>query len=442
MVDVHGCAPVHTFSSLDGRLTKKRDIALWRACCLRLSRRLERLQCSPRLVSDRCVQAFAAEGEMLTSVVPLFVGAVVLVAACGDPSAQQPTPPPPEVDVVSVEQKNVPVSMEWVATLDGFVNAQIQPQVPGYVVRQSYREGSFVKKGQTLFEIDPRPFQAVLDQGRAQVIQAQAQEAKAAEDVERDRPLAEAQAIAQSQFDTEVQALAGATAAVKAAEAQVHQAELNLGFTNVQSLIDGIAGVAAVQVGNLVGPGTTLTTVSQVDPIKAIFALGESEYLRAAAAYNSLALGRTPADEKGQHLQLILSDNARYPQFGSFFSADRNVDLQTGTIRITATFPNPEGILRPGQFARVQAVIETLKGALVIPQRAVTELQGSYQVAVVGGDSKVAIRSVTVGPRIGAEWVIEKGVNPGERVVVEGLQKVKDGAPVTARPFQPASGKH
>jgi RND family efflux transporter MFP subunit len=379
---------------------------------------------------------------MSTSVVRfLGGGAFIVAAACGDPSARQPAPPPPEVEVVPVQQKDVPVSMEWVATLDGFLNAQIQPQVTGYVVKQTYREGAFVNKGQVLFEIDPRPLQAVLDQSKGQLIQAQAQEAKAAQDVERDRPLAEAKAIAQSQFDTEVQALAGAKASVQATQAQVEQAELNLGFTKVRSLLDGIAGVASVQVGNLVVPSTTLTTVSQVDPIKAIFSIAEPEYLRAAAMLSAVAMGRPSGGQDIPAMRLVLSDGKPYPRPGTFFSADRNVDLQTGTIRISATFPNPGGILRPGQFARVQAVVDNLKGAMVIPQQAVTELQGTYQVAVVGSDNKAAIRSVTVGPRVGSEWVIQKGVNPGDRVVMEGLQKVSNGAPVTPRPYQRASGK-
>jgi membrane fusion protein (multidrug efflux system) len=331
--------------------------------------------------------------------------------------------------------------MEWVATLDGFVNAQIQPQVTGYMLKQNYREGSFVKKGQVLFEIDPRPLQAVLDQSKGQLIQAEAQQAKAAQDVERDRPLAEAKAIPQSQFDTDVQTLAGAKASVQAAQAQVEQAELNVGFTSVRSLIDGIAGVAAVQVGNLVAPTTTLTTVSQVDPIKAIFSIAEPEYLRGAAMLSAVAMGRPSGGEGIPPLRLVLSDGTRYPRPGEFFSADRNVDLQTGTIRISATFPNPGGILRPGQFAQVQAVVENLKGALVIPQQAVTELQGTYQVTIVGSDNKAAIRSVTVGPRVGSDWVIQKGLNPGDRVVIEGFQKVSNGTPVTPRPYQPAAGK-
>jgi RND family efflux transporter MFP subunit len=379
---------------------------------------------------------------MFTFVVrTIGVAALTLPAACNNPRAEQSAPPQPEVDVVQVQQKDVPIASEWVATLDGFVNAQIQPQVSGYVVQQNYREGSFVKEGQLLFEIDSRPFQALLDQSRGQLVQMQAQEAKAAQDVERDRPLAEVKAIAQSQFDTDVQVRAGAAAAVRAAQAQVEQTELNLGFTRVRSLIDGIAGIAAVQVGNLVGPGTTLTTVSQVDPIKAIFSLSEPEYLRTAAALSTVAMGgRSPGLEK-HTCRLILSDDELYPQPGKFFSADRNVDLQTGTIRITATFPNPDGILRPGQFARVRAVTETLKGALVVPQEAVTSLQGTQQVAVVGSDGKVALRPVTVGARAGSEWVIQKGLNRGDRVVVQGLQKVRDGAPVTAHPYQPATAK-
>jgi RND family efflux transporter MFP subunit len=396
-----------------------------------------------KIRTQRCWAALLiAAPRVVRWVVGLFVGAALTwSAACGDTSASQPAPPPPEVDVVPAQQKDVPISKEWVATLDGAVNARIQPQASGYVVKQTYREGSFVRKGQVLFEIDPRPFQAVLDQSKSQLIQTQAQQAKAAQDVSRDRPLAEAKAIPQSQFDNDAQALAGANAAVQAAQAQVEQADLNVGFTHVRSLIDGIAGIAAVQVGNLVVPSTTLTTVSQVDPIKAMFSIGEPEYLRAAPTLSAIAVGRLSSRHGSPVLRLILSDGTLFPRAGTFFSADRNVDLQTGTIRITATFPNPGGILRPGQFARVQAVVETLKGALVIPQQAVTELQGTYQATVVGSDNKAVIRSVTVGPRVGSEWVIQKGLTRGDRVVVEGLQKVSNGAAVTPRPYQPASGK-
>ncbi|MGH7745992.1 MAG: efflux RND transporter periplasmic adaptor subunit, partial [Candidatus Dormibacteria bacterium] len=317
--------------------------------------------------------------------------------------------------------------------LDGFVNAQIQPQVSGYLLKQDYKEGSFVKKGDVLFEIDPRPFQAALDQTKGQLAQAQAQEVKAAQDVARDRPLAEAKAIAQSQLDSDVQAQLADKAVVQSAQAQVEQAELNLGFTKVRSLINGIAGIATGQIGNLVGPTTLLTTVSQVNPIKAYFAIGESEYMRFAKQISAVAMGRLPREQTPLHL--ILSDGSTYPHPGTFFLADREVDPKTGTIRIAVTFPNPEGILRPGQFGRVRAVTDTLKGAVLVPQRAVTELQGTYQVAVVGSDNKVTIQPVRVGPRVGSLWVIQNGLKPGERIVAEGIQRVREGVPVIPKPY-------
>jgi len=343
------------------------------------------------------------------------------------------------VEVATVVQKDVPIYGEWVATLDGYVNAQIQPQVSGYITQQSYKEGSFVRKGQTLFRIDPRPFQAILDQAKAQLAQAQANLGKTQLDVDRDTPLAKERAIAQSQLDNDIQANLAAKAAVKAAEAQVEQADLNLGFTNVTSLVDGIAGIAQVQIGNLVSPTAVLTSVSQVNPIKAYFPISEQEYMHFAERINSHNQQEVPSD--APPFDLILADGSLYPHKGTLLLTDRQIDVTTGSIRVVCAFPNPKNILRPGQFGRVRAAGDVRSGALLVPQRSVTELQGSYQVAVVGSDNKVSIRPVKVGERVEALWILESGVKPGEFVIVEGLQKVRDGATVKVKqPAAPTKG--
>ena len=353
-----------------------------------------------------------------------------LFFGCGGPKAA-PAAPPPEVEIVSVVQKDVPIYGEWVATLDGYVNAQIQPQVSGYIIEQNYKEGSFVQKGQTLFRIDPRPFRAILDQAKAQLAQAEAQLGKTQLDVDRDTPLAKERAIAQSQLDNDIQANLAARAAVKAGEAQVEQAELNLGFTNVTSLVDGIAGIAQVQIGNLVNPSAVLTSVSQVNPIKAYFPISEQEYMHFAERINTHNQQEYPSD--APPFDLILADGSTYPQKGRLLLTDRQVDVTTGSIRIVCAFPNPRNILRPGQFGRVRAAGDVRLGALLVPQRAVTELQGSYQVFVVGADDKASVRPVTVGERVGTMWIIQTGLKAGENVIVEGLQKVRDGVPVRAK---------
>jgi len=365
------------------------------------------------------------------------LSAGALLTGCGGKAAPPPMAPP-EVRVVAVEQKDVPIVSEWVATLDGYVNAQIQPQVTGYIVKQTYKEGSPVRRGDVLFEIDPRPFQALVDQAKAQLAQAQAQMGKTQLDVERDTPLAKERAIAQSQLDNDVQANLAAQAAVQSANAQVEQAQLNLGFTHVTSLVDGIAGIAQIQLGNLVNTNTVLTSVSQVDPIKAFFPISEQEYLRLAERINSQSHMDVPKDAPA--LDLVLADGTVYPQKGRVLLTDRQVDITTGSIRIVSAFPNSRNILRPGQFGRVRASTYTRTGALLVPQRAVSELQGSYQVAVVGSDNKVSIRSVTVGERIGTQWILESGVKPGDLVIVEGVQKVRDGMPVNPKPLGASAG--
>lgn len=357
----------------------------------------------------------------------LLPATMVFLAGCGSPKAATPVPSP-EVEVESVVQRDVPIYSEWVATLDGYVNAQIQPQVTGYVIRQTYKEGSFVRKGQILFQIDPRPFLALLDQANAQLAQAQAQLGKTQMDVDRDTPLAKARAIAQSQLDNDVQANRAAQAAVKATEAQVEQAKLNLEFTEVKSLIDGISGIAQVQIGNLVNPTTVLTSVSQINPMKAYFSISEQEYIHFAGRINAETQKEIPANSPT--FALILADGSLYPHKGTGLLANRQVDVTTGSIQVVCSFPNPQNFLRPGQFGRLRAAPDVKHGALLVPQKAVSELQGSYQVAVVGPDNKVTIRAVKVGDRAGPMWIVESGVEPGELVVVEGLQKVQNGATV------------
>jgi len=342
------------------------------------------------------------------------------------------TPQAPEVRVAAVVQQDVPVFSEWVATMNGYVNAQIRPQVSGYIIKQEYKEGSLVRKGQVLFEIDPRPFKAALDRAKGDLAQAQAQLGKSILDVERDTPLAEARAIAKSQLDNEIQAKRGAQAAIESSKAAVEQAELNLEWTKVTSLVDGIAGIAQVQIGNLVGPNSILTSVSQVDPIKAYFPISEHEYV--LAQRSNAASGKHAIGFFGNSLELILTDGSLHPQKGKILLADRQVDSTTGTIRIVAAFPNPGNILRPGQYGRVRVETNIKNGALLVPQSAVEQSQGSYQVAVVGSDHKVSMRTVKPGETVGTMWVIDEGLKPGEQVVVEGLQQLKGGTTVTPKP--------
>jgi RND family efflux transporter MFP subunit len=340
---------------------------------------------------------------------------------------------PPEVEVVDVAQQDVPIYGEWIAILDGYVNAQIQPQVTGYLMKQNYREGTVVHQGDVLFEIDPRPFEAALAQTKGQLAQAEAQLGKTNLDVERDTPLAKQRAIAQAQLDNDIQANLSAKAVVEAAKAQVEQAELNLSFTKVRSLVDGIAGFAKGQIGDLVGPTTLLTTVSQVNPIKAYLSLSEQEYFRAAAKINAASQGKLPDKARLRNLELVLSDGSTYPYKGWVVIADRQVDVKTGTIRVAGAFENPKGLLRPGQFGRVRVPIRIEKDALMVPQRAVVENQGTYTVVVVGADNKASIRPVKMGERVGQLWMITEGVKAGEQVIVEGVQKAREGMTVNVK---------
>ena len=438
-----------------------------------------------------------------------IIGAIVvilasLIVAGRSSKAIQAAPRPLDVEVARVEQRDVPVYSEWIGTTDGMVNADIKAQVTGYLLRQDYKEGSFVRKGQLLFEIDPRPFQAALDQAKgqvaqfqgqleqansqvtqaeaqvaqansqilqsqAQLAQAQANQIKTQLDVNKYAPLAEQKAVTQQDLDNAVQANVVAKAQVEAARAGVETAraqlraanaqigtakaaiatakgqienakatvmtaELNLGFTRIISPIDGIAGIAQAQVGNLISTTSApLTTVSTVDPIKVFFTLSEQQYLNFTK--RNLIEAQRGGSVAQIELELILVDGTSYPERGSFFFADRQVDPKTGAIRLAGIFPNPGNVLRPGQYGRVRAATSTKTGALLVPQRAVSELQGSYQVAVVGGDNKIEMRAVKVGDRTGSMWIIEDGLKAGESVVVEGAQKIRPGAVVNPKPY-------
>jgi membrane fusion protein (multidrug efflux system) len=367
----------------------------------------------------------------------LLLAGLALIAGCSKSATGGPPHyPPPDVTTAQVEQKDVPIFGDWVANLDGYTNAQIQPQVTGYLIRQNYKEGSQVRTGQILYEIDPRPFQAALDQAKGQLAQAKAQLLLAQINTKRDTPLAEARAIARSQLDNDLQTQAASEATVQAQQAAVETSQLNLGWTKVRSLLDGIAGIATTQVGSLVTQSTVLTTVSQVQPIKVYFAISEQEYL----ALSEKARERGAADllhsASRVPIELTLSNGALYPSKGYIVFVDRQVNTSTGTIRVAAAFPNPQSLLRPGQYGKVRAQTSIEHGALLVPQRAVTELQGSYQVAVVNPDNKVHIQPVEVGPQMNEGWVITSGLKPGEQVVIEGNGKLADGMPVHPHPAQ------
>src|SRR6202790_4614546 len=383
----------------------------------------------------------------------LIVLGVIVGARPNHVSGAQPSAPI-DVEVVQVQQKDVPIFGEWIGTLDGLVNADVRAQVTGYLQRQGYQEGAFVKKGQLLFEIDPRPFQAALDQAEGQLAQAKAllANAKAVQgrtqlDVERYGPLAKEQAASQQDLDNAVQNNLAAKATVQTAEAQIKSSEaavetakINLDFTRLIAPIDGIAGQAQLQVGALVNLSSgPVTSVSTVDPIKVYFTVSEPQYLGWRKRFPTES-SRLEAD-KNLRLELILADGSVYPHTGTFYFADRQVDVGTGAIRIAGLFPNPGNILRPGGYGKVRAVIRLQQNALVVPQRAVSELQGGYQVAVVGPDNKVNIRTVTVGDRVGSDWVISDGLKPGEKVIAEGIQKVRPGAQVNPKPFSAPQAK-
>jgi len=388
--------------------------------------------------SYRLYLSLAAFGALVLGA--LFVtGCAATQASTGD-GKQMALP----VSVVKVRQADVPLAGEWVGTLDGYVNAQIQPQVSGYLVRQNYREGTAVGKNEILFQIDPRPFQAAVDQAEAEVgrakgqlAQAEAQQGLTQINLKRDTPLAQARAIAQSQLDNDKQlaaqadaGVAAAKAAVGSAEAALTTAKLNLGFTQVRSLIGGVAGQATTQVGNLVSPQSVLTSVSQLDPIKVYFSISDAEYL-ALTSRARQAGGDLLSSKSELPLTLTLADGTPFPHKGRIAFVDRQMNQQTGAIRIAASFPNPGNVLRPGQFGRVSAATEVRHSALLVPQAAVQELQGMEQIYVAGQDNHVHVVNVKLGPQSGSEWIIESGVKPGDRVITDNVQKLKDGAPIS-----------
>lgn len=379
--------------------------------------------------ADRIVVSFARP----CSVAFLMTVLLMALAGCRKKEAAPP-PSAPAVKVVDVVQRDVPVYSEWIAQLNGDTNAEIVPKVQGYLLKQNYQEGFFVSKGQLLFEIDPRPFEAALNQATAQLAVTKAELSKAETDRARDTPLAAQSAIPQKQLDNDKAAEAAAKAQVEAAQATVEQALLNLEWTKVYCPIEGVAGVATAQVGDLVGPTTKMTTISKVNPIRAYFSISENQYLQNASRISAVIAGA----EKGGLLpvEYIQADGAPYPSLGRIILVNREVSAQTGTIQFAAEFPNPKATLRPGGFGRVRIKTGENKGALLVPQAAVIEVQSAYQVVVIGPDNKVTFRPVKVGDRVGNHWVITEGVKPGEKVVAEGFQKVRDGIVVTAEPFE------
>ncbi len=357
-----------------------------------------------------------------------------LLASCADPPPPPPAPPP-EVVVGEVVQRDVPIFAEWVGTTDGNTNAQIRARVSGYLQEQKYTEGTLVRAGDLLFQIDPRPYRAALDEARGQLGRAEALRTKTQQDVVRYEPLAAEGAVSQEELDNAIQAARGARAEVDTARATLEKAQLDLDWTSITSPIDGIAGISVAQIGDLIDAATVLTTVSQVNPIKVMFPISERDYLRFAERINISGNASLP----NPNLELILADGRVHGERGTFSVANRQVDVLTGTMSIVALFPNPGNLLRPGLYAKVRATLETKKGALLVPQRAVQEIQGTYQLAVVGAGDKVEMRSVTPGARVDDLWVIDSGVQPGERVVFDGLQKVRDGLVVSPQPA--AAGK-
>jgi membrane fusion protein (multidrug efflux system) len=387
---------------------------------------------------DRRINRATGEGISAVDRNPLNVALraaiVVALALSACSKSAPPPPPPPDVVVAEVIQRDVPIYAEWVGTTEGNITAQIRARVQGYLQARSYNEGTLVRAGDLLFVIDPRPYQAALDQAKGDLGRSEAQLTKAQQDVTRYTPLAAEQAISQEELDNAIQASRAAKAAVDSGRAAVEKAQLNLDWTQVKSPIDGIAGIAVAQIGDLVSENTLLTTVSQVDPIKVSFPISEQEYLRIASG-----IDLNDPKPRDSNLELILADGSVYPERGRASVANREVDIKTGTMTIQALFPNPRNLVRPGQYAKVRATTETRQGALLVPQRAVQELQGTQQVAVVGADNTVAMRTVKAGARVGDLWVIDEGLKPGERIVVEGLQKVREGATVNPKSAEPAA---
>jgi membrane fusion protein (multidrug efflux system) len=368
-----------------------------------------------------------------------IAGFFLLLSITGCEKKEAPSPPPPpEVEVTAVVEQNVPIYQEWVAQLNGQINADITPKVQGYLIKKNYSEGFFVRKGQLLYEIDSRPFVAALDQSKAQVAMAEAQRSEADNNVVRDRPLAAQSAIPQKQLDTDVSILAASTAQVDAAKASMAQAELNLAWTKVYSPIDGLAGISNSNVGDLVGTTTKMTTISQVNPIRAYFNISERDYLGEAQAISRLVRGGT---SRGPSLpiEFIQANGVVFPAKGKIMLVNREIVASTGTIQVAAEFANKDGILRPGGFGTVRVETGTSRNALLVPQAAVIEVQSMYQIVVVTPDNKAEFRPVKVGERIGTNWIITEGLKPREKIIVQGFMKVRQGTPVIPKPYKVAS---
>jgi membrane fusion protein (multidrug efflux system) len=395
----------------------------------------ELIQMRKNVIVFQLAQLLLKRSQLPTILSAVAMG--LLVFGC----KEKPRPTPPlKVQVVTVTPQDVPIYQQWIGTLDGYPNAQIRAQVSGYLIKQDYLEGSEIKKGDLLFEVDPRPFQAALDQALGKLAQDEAQHGKTELDVKRYTPLASEQAISQEELDDAIQANLMAAAAIQSDKAAVESATLNLEFCKITSPIDGIAGTAQAQIGDLVGPGgAALTTVSTIDPMRVYFSISEQSYLAFCHQFTNAA--ERAAYREDMELQLILSDGSTYPVPGKWFFTSRQVDVNTGTLQIAGLFPNPDYILRPGQYALVRAKTETRHGAILLPQRAVLELQGSYQVATVDSQNKVHLKSVQVGEQVGNDWLIEKGLEPDERVVAEGTQRVKEGTVVDPQPYNKKAPK-
>jgi RND family efflux transporter MFP subunit len=367
----------------------------------------------------------------------LIVAVVFSLLGCGKKTVQTEAPPPPEVLVTQVVKADVPIVSEWVGTLDGSENADIRARVTGYLQKKNYQEGGYVKEGDPLFEIDPRPFEAALAEAKSQLAQAQAVQLATQADFERSQELYDKKVISEQEYENKRQLNQSNVAKVSALEAAVQTAELNLGFTKISAPVDGIAGIAKAQIGDLVGTGgstTTLTTVSKIDPIRLYFPISEKDYKEHAEALKTAM--QKPESEREEAIEMLFADGTAYSRKGKFSFVDRQVDPTTGTILVAANFPNPDQTLRPGQFAKARAVIDKISGALLVPERALMELQGSYQIGVLGDGNKAEIRPIKIGPRFNRQVVVTEGLKEGEKVIVEGIQKVRPGMILTAKPYQ------
>ncbi len=367
--------------------------------------------------------------------IALSTALLMAIVLAGCSRKPPPAPPQPEVLVTEVKQQDVPIYNEYVGQLDASVNATIEARVQGYLISQNYKEGQLVKKGDVLFQIDRRPFEAALAQAKAAFLQADASAKQAELNAQRATDLFQRKVSSEQERDNAVQSAAAARAQAAAQQAAVEQAQLNLDYTTITAPVDGIAGLVRVQIGDLINANTVLTTVTKVDPMKAYFTVSEQRYAEYAKRYADPQQRAT--HEKELTFQLILADGSVYPHTGEMYAADNQVDVRTGSLRIAALFPNPGNILRPGQFARIRVLSEIRPNAILVPQRAVTELQGTYQVAVVGPDNKVHVTPVKMGRRIDRDWIVEEGLQPGQRIVVEGVQKAREGTTVNPKPWTP-----